>query len=398
MDETEITNNEYRMFVTWVRDSLAKTVLGYRYMDNADGSHFIWDKSNGQPKRYGNGDYEYYALDWNKKINWNSEVKEAGSKEKISNPLDKLFLPMQERFGKDRQFDTRLLVYRYWIVDLQSAAKKENRFIWDSAAMMNNRIEELEEDRTTQFFGAYQSGINDRSVFVKQYVTPIYPDTLCWMSDFAYSYNEPIAKVYFWHPAYDNYPAVGINWSQAKAFSVWRSEYMKSSYSKSNPMINEFRLPTEAEWEWAARGGLNLSPYPWGGPYLRNTEGCILANFKPLRGDYACDGGAITTPVASYQPNNYGLYDMSGNVAEWTEDAYDGTAYYFTWDMNPVYTYNALRKDPPSMKRKVVRGGSWKDIGYFLQISVRSYEYQDSTNCFTGFRNVQTYLGRQLGQ
>ncbi|MCL2041283.1 MAG: formylglycine-generating enzyme family protein [Bacteroidales bacterium] len=397
MDETEITNNEYRQFVYWVRDSLAKTILGYRYMDNQDASHFKWDKANGQPKRYGNGDYEYYALDWDKRIAWGEDIKEKGNKESVKNPLEKLFLPMHERYGRERELDTRLLAYRYWLVDLPSAAKKINRFAWDSAAMMNNRIEDLEEDRSDQFFGSYRSGIPDRSVFVQQHITNIYPDTLCWMSDFAYSYNEPVAKTYFWHPAYDEYPVVGVNWAQAKAFNVWRSDYMKSSLPKGTPMINEFRLPTEAEWEWAARGGYELSPYPWGGPYIRNTEGCLLANFKPIRGDYASDGGAITVPVASFQPNNYGLYDMAGNVAEWTEDAYDGMAYYFTWDMNPAYTYNAYQKDIPAMKRKVVRGGSWKDVGYFLQVSTRTYEYQDSTNCYTGFRSVQSYLGRQFG-
>ena len=398
MDETEITNNEYRMFVYWVRDSLAKTILGYRYMDNQDASHFKWDKANGQPKRFGSGDFEYYALDWDKKIAWDEEIKEKGNKEFVKNPLEKLFLPMHERFGRTRELDTRLLAYRYWLVDLQNAAKKTNRFVWDSAAMMNQRIEELEEDRSDQFFGSYKSGIADRSVFVKQYVTNIYPDTLCWISDFAYSYNEPIAKSYFWHPGYDDYPVVGINWIQAKAFNVWRTEYMKSAPTKGSPMINEFRLPTEAEWEWAARGGNDLSPYPWGGPYARNAEGCILANFKPMRGNYACDGGAVTIPVGSYSANHYGLYDMSGNVAEWTEDAFDGAAYYFTWDMNPAYTYNAYKKDPPVLKRKVVRGGSWKDIAYFVQTSTRSYEYQDSTNCYTGFRSVQSYIGRQLGR
>jgi formylglycine-generating enzyme required for sulfatase activity len=399
MDETEITNNEYRQFVNWVRDSLAKTILGYRYMDNPDASHFIWDKSNNAPKRFGTGDNEFYALDWNKKIEWGADVKEPGSKEVVSNPLEKLFLPVHERFFRARQLDTRLLVYRYWQVDLQRAAKKENRFIWDSTAIANHSIEELEEDRTDQFWGAYGNGIPDRSVFVVQKVTHIYPDTLCWISDFAYSYNEPIAKAYFWNPAYDDYPVVGVNWIQAKAFSAWRSQYMEAYLSTvGETMINEFRLPTEAEWEWAARGGNRLSPYPWGGPYLRNTEGCILANFKPTRGDYASDGGAITVAVAQYEANNYGLYDMAGNVAEWCEDAYDGASYFFTWDMNPAYSYNANQNDAPALKRKVIRGGSWKDIGYFLQVSTRSYEYQDSTNSYTGFRNVQSYLGRQLGK
>ena len=84
---------------------------------------------------------------------------------------------------------------------------------------------------------------------------------------------------------------------------------------------------------------------------------------------------------------------MAGNVAEWTISAFDESAYSFTHDMNPDYKYNALPDDPPVMKRKVIRGGSWKDVAYFLQNSTRTYEYQDSAKCFIGFRNVRSYMG-----
>ena len=140
-------------------------------------------------------------------------------------------------------------------------------------------------------------------------------------------------------------------------------------------------MPTEAEWEYAARGGLDLSMYPWGGPYTRNYKGCFLANFKPLRGNYIDDGEVYTAKVASFEPNEFGLYDMSGNVAEWTKCAFHPSAYIFTHDLNPDYQYDARPDDPPILKRKVIRGGSWKDIGYFLQTSTRDYEYQDSVRC-----------------
>jgi gliding motility-associated lipoprotein GldK len=137
--------------------------------------------------------------------------------------------------------------------------------------------------------------------------------------------------------------------------------------------------------------------YPWGGPYTRNNTGCFIANFKPLRGNYGDDGGMRTLPVRTYEPNEYGLFDMAGNVAEWTSNAFDEGAYSFTHDLNPDYRYNALEDDPPALKRKVIRGGSWKDIAFYLQTGTRTYEYQDTAKSYIGFRCVRSYLGRDAG-
>ena len=158
--------------------------------------------------------------------------------------------------------------------------------------------------------------------------------------------------------------------------------------------IQKFRLPSEAEWEYAARGGRDLAPYPWGGPYIRNDQGCVLANFKPMRGDYVEDGTVYTAPVESYSPNDYGLYNMSGNVAEWTNTAFDETVYDFAFDLAPDYVYHAKVDDPPALHRKVIRGGSWKDIGYYCQTGTRAFEYSDTAKAYIGFRSVMSYLGR----
>ena len=108
------------------------------------------------------------------------------------------------------------------------------------------------------------------------------------------------------------------------------------------------------------------------------------------------DGGLVTVAVGSYRPNAWQLHDMHGNVAEWTLSAYYPSSYGFIHDLNPDIQYYADEDDPVTMKRKVIRGGSWKDIGYFLQTGTRHWEYQDTTKSYIGFRTALTFLGRSL--
>ena len=216
---------------------------------------------------------------------------------------------------------------------------------------------------------------------------------MVWVRDFAYSYNEPMARNYFWHPAFDDYPVVGVDWHMANAFSYWRTK-LWNAY-EGGVISEDFRLPTEHEWEYASRGGRDLAPFPWGGYYTRNAKGCLLANFKPGRGDYPEDGGLYTVKADAYFPNDYGLYNMSGNVAEWTSSAFYENAYSFIHDLNPDIRYDAKDDDPEADKRKVTRGGSWKDVAYFLQVSSRDYEYADSARSYIGFRTVQDYMGEE---
>jgi gliding motility-associated lipoprotein GldK len=209
-----------------------------------------------------------------------------------------------------------------------------------------------------------------------------------------------MTKKYFYHEAFGNYPVVGVNWKQAMAFCNWRTLYLNSFLDrKGRANESDFRLPTEAQWEYAARGGRSQAPFPWGGMYLRNKKGCILANFKPGRGNYPEDGGFYTVRADAYWPNDFGLYNMSGNVAEWTSSLYYEGSYNFQHDMNPDVRWNAKDSDPPRMKRKVVRGGSWKDIGYFLQVSTRTYDYQDTAKSYIGFRTIidLPYFGQGAG-
>lgn len=238
-------------------------------------------------------------------------------------------------------------------------------------------------------------GHSDRSRFIIKERINIYPDTLCWVRDFTYANHSAMTQNYFWNTAYDNYPVVGVTWSQAKAFSVWRTQIFHSWLQTNGDLfVNDFRLPSESEWERGARGDLDMAQYPWGGPYIRNASGCFLANFKPMRGRYFEDGGFYTVKVYSYNPNGFGLYCMAGNVAEWCSTAYDESTYEFAHDMAQDFEYDAKDGDAPVKKRKVLRGGSWKDIGYYLMNATRTYEYQDTAKSYIGFRNTMTHLGR----
>lgn len=363
MDITEITNNEYRQFVYYVRDSIAHRILG----EDVNEDHFIMTDPYGD-------DIDPPNINWSERIYWNDEEEREA--------LADMFLPEHERFYRRKELDTRKLMFEYYWIDLKNAARRSGQDLdlsYTNSLGQNNGIR----------------GHLDRSKFIIKEVINVYPDTLVWVRDFTYSFNEPMTNMYFWHPAYDDYPVVGVTWVQCKAFSVWRTQLLNGWLAHNGEIfVNDFRLPTEAEWEYAARGGLDLNPYPWGGPYVRNALGCFLGNYKPMRGSYMVDGGFHTVKVTSYSPNDYGLYCMAGNVAEWTSTAYDESVYEFAHDLNPEYNYLAMANDPPSLKRKVIRGGSWKDVGYYMQNSTRTYEYRDTAKSYLGFRNVQTYLGR----
>ncbi len=364
MDETEITNTEYRQFVNWVRDSIARKLLGDQFEE------FVIAED-----MYGN-EIDPPFLNWDEEIDWENE--------EYAEILDEMYLPENERFFRRKEIDTRKLNYEYQWVDMQQAAKKTNRFNFETKQYEGVAYNQKGEEEV----------IRDRSAFIMNDVVNVYPDTLCWIADFTYSFNEPWTEKYFWHPGFDEYPVVGVSYKQATAFTIWRSRLMNNYLrSKGQPEVMDYRLPTEAEWEYASRGGLENAMYPWGGMYTRNDKGCFLANFKPLRGRYGDDGALSTLLVGSYAPNDFGLFDMSGNVAEWTSSAFDESAYSFTHDFNPTYKYNALPDDPHVMKRKVIRGGSWKDIGFYLQCGTRTYEYQDSAKSYIGFRCVRDYIG-----
>jgi formylglycine-generating enzyme required for sulfatase activity len=149
----------------------------------------------------------------------------------------------------------------------------------------------------------------------------IYPNTQVWISDFMMSYNEPMRDYYFVHPAYNDYPVVGVSQWQATLYCQWYSaEFGVKEKEKYNIV---YRLPTEMEWERAAsvvaeKRSKKSSGSPVNNNFMRNSKGAYIANFRPSANNFGQDGAMYPAPVQSYYTNDAGCYNMQGNVAEWT--------------------------------------------------------------------------------
>ncbi len=325
------------------------------------------------------------------------------------------------------------------------------------------------------------------------------PDTTVWRNSL--SYNEPMVEIYFRHPSYRDYPVVGVSWLQANDYAAWRSDrvnemllveagalshntnqtkdnhftteaylagqYMSAVSSEVNGengtknikmedgiLLPKYRLPTEAEWEYAALGLIGNTDseriterrvYPWNTDGMRTNEkgysGSFTANFKRGKGDYMGvagdlnDGAAFPAPVISYWPNDYGLFNMAGNVSEWVLDVYRPLSSEDINDHNPyrgnvymqdtvnVYSLNHNDGDYKSTiqtdwtnedinqedytsqmydygvttlisdKSRVYKGGSWADGPYYLSPSVRRFMNEDESSSTVGFRCAMNRIG-----
>ena len=377
MDETEITNNEYRQFVYWVRDSIARSLL-------IDQQYDEFGRLNDTTKKY--------VINWAKPIPWIDR----------QNPNAQLDVTVLDSLFYDNGLgglNISKLRYNYSWSNTGAAIDREKRF--DVAKGVYPEGTMIEVD--TFYIDA--NGLIKRETVKRRLREPkdlltnaiicIYPDTMVWARDFDYSYNDPLLHGYFSMPSYAEYPVVGVTWEQAHAFCHWRTQLLRT---EGKQLILPYRLPSEAEWEFAARGGLKAAMYPWGNKSTRDAKGCFLANFKPYRGSYHNDTGSTTMAVGGFEPNDFGLFDMAGNVAEWTATSFSSKSNTNIHDMNPEYTYMARENDPGVLKRKVVKGGSWKDISYYLQCGVRSYEYQYESRSYIGFRCVRSAMGKQYSK
>jgi len=389
MDDTEITNSEYRQFVNYVRDSIIRERMADPNY-GGDESYKIEEDKNGDPiKPY---------LNWKKALprKPNEDEQRAMESVYVINPVtgEKMLDYTQMNFryeiydyvtAAQRKFrqnpEERHLDTDQWNKEKQGGIYDEKIFISKDTAYIDDEGRIHNETLNREFTGPWD--------FLNTYIINIFPDTTCWVNDFPNSENEVYMRNYFSNPAYNDYPVVGVTWEQANAFCAWRTEYLLKGLGPAARYVQRYRLPTEAEWEYAARGR-DGNEFPWENELVATGKGCFFANFKPDDGNYVKDGNLITSRTGIYQANSNGLFDMAGNVAEWTSTIYTEAGVDAMNDMNPQLKYNAALEDPYRLKKKSVRGGSWKDPESYIRSAWRSSEYQNQPRSYIGFRCVRS--------
>ena len=335
MDQTEVSNAKYRQFVFWVRDSIIRE----RLADPAyggDETFKIEEDKEGNPITP--------RLNWNKPIPWkkaNEDEQRAIESVYITHPVD-----------GTKMLDASQMNYRYEVYDYAAAALRKYRLdpserdlntdhavstadvmISKDTAYINDEGKVIRQTITRKLSGPWD--------FLNTYIVNIYPDTTCWVNDFRNAENERYLRLYFSNPAYDDYPVVGVSWEQATAFCRWRTEFLVKGLGQTVADVQPYRLPTEIEWEYAARGKEG-NPFPWESKEVKTST--------------------VYTEA--------GVESMS--------------------DMNPELRYNAAIEDPYRLKKKSVRGGSWKDPESMIRSAWRSYEYQNQPRSYIGFRCVRS--------
>lgn len=292
MDQTEVTNSMYRQFVEWVRDSIIRERL-------ADPSYGGDETFKIEVDR--NGDPITPRLNWAKPIPWrkpNEDQLRAIQSVYVTHPIDGTVM-----------LDTKQLIYRYEIYDYEKAALRKYRLNPEERNLNTDKTVDPDEVVMISKDTAYvddngkivretiERPLSSPYDFLNTYIVHVYPDTTVWVNDFTNANNETYMKLYFSSANYNDYPVVGVTWEQAEAFCAWRTEYLLRSMGPQARYIQRYRLPTEIEWEYAARGKEG-NPYPWTGSESKSEKGCFYANFKPDKGNYIEDGNLITSRLS----------------------------------------------------------------------------------------------------
>ncbi len=271
ISDHEVTNAEYREFVNWVRDSIAR---GKLFLGSSNEEKHLWGAYTNSFTKNQDPSGNYFVLNWDTKLDYNDP--------KINWLINDMYVPKEEQYEPQKIIDVR------------------------------------------KFYYYFDNIRNGDTIFTS---INIYPDTLCWTKD-GYGYFDPMVNYYFWHTAYDNFPVVGVSWTQAQAYCDWRTKrYMeeinKMAQKKKSKYIGvKFTLPNSSQWSYACEPNRTRTQ-----PYVKNENGCYTSNFGNIYlnsgiviKDYRDDGAFTTVKVKSYLGNEFGLFNMFGNVAEWIQD------------------------------------------------------------------------------
>lgn len=324
IDKTAITNKQYRQFVYWVRDSIAIT-------DHLkDKQYFTRTRTR----------YKDSTVRAN--INWD-KVGDGSPIWKSRN-----FKTQEKLQGmySNNELNTSMLNYSF---ELPLASKTKDRKT--SSELVN-----------------------------------VWPDETVWEQDFPNSQNDLMTKSFFTHPSFDDYPVVGVSWKQARAFAAWRSKIWKSyNYKMKNPKLISLPmdLPTEAQ-----RAYVDVLPIQTKEVVLIDTATGKKTKVKQVSEvQLGQENLTYVKPAMLNSPNQFGLYNTNGNVAEWTLNTFTNSWQAFVHPINPILLYDANDNEDDDLKRKVVYGTSWKDDPN-SKASKRSAELQDQSKSFIGFRCV----------
>jgi len=426
MDDTEITNAEYRQFVFWVRDSVIRAALAeaaagmpkttgaagtdagtenpmwqYKYLNEKEQD----DKDEAAQGGSDSGQEEYSYIQSENILDWDVDItfnRVDYPSEEYATVLEDFFIPEDETFNEVRTWDVEKFKFEYKYSDVEGYINDREKYIREIIESPDNLKEDgtlvfTRENITDKNISDYIGGFSRKS-YINIDDIEIYPDTTVWIRDFKYSYNEPMHNDYFWHDAYSSYPVVGVTWDQANAFCQWRTKtknkYQKTKKKKS--LVPNFRLPTEAEWEYAARANRKDAIYFWGNSHdsLKHTANTWEGDF-PFK-NTKIDGYENLAPVKSFPANNFGLYGMSGNVWEWTSDWYN-VDYYSNLLKdksachNPKGANYAFNPNNIYAQEKVIKGGSFLcNINYCIsyRVSARMSSTPDTSLEHLGFRTV----------
>lgn len=324
---TEVTNAQYKEFTDWVRDSIAAFDLGGKYIIVKNGDTAINWK---------------YAAD----INYSDPA--------IMEKLTDLLLDPSKSLSNHPQIDPHKLIYRMQGFNYQEAAKKENE------------------------------GRNPKDFLYKQDIE-VYPDTLVWMRDFGYANNEHMSIGYYASDKYKNYPVVGVSWLQANAYCDWftKQRIYREQRRRKMPADGVCRLPTQAEWAYAASLNDDNSDVK---ANRRNKVGKDKKQEEGLQGNKL-----FPEMVIRNKEGGYHIYGMAGNVSEWTNTSFYEGGINFVNRFNPDIEWGSTDSKSKFKRRKVVCGGSWKDIPQLTTTSNRFYEDMDNAHSYIGFRVVLNF-------